>query len=70
MIEKSVMDITPIKNYLVDLQNRICEALGGIDGAKAFVEDSWTRSEGGGGISRVLEGGAVFEQGGVNFSHV
>lgn len=64
------MDITSIKTYLLDLQNTICGALEAADGGKTFAEDRWVREEGGGGVSRVLEGGAVFEKGGVNFSHV
>ncbi|MEN8175023.1 MAG: oxygen-dependent coproporphyrinogen oxidase [Pseudomonadota bacterium] len=58
-----------VKTYLLDLQDRICTALAEEDGTP-FREDSWERSAGGGGRSRVLEGGRVFEKGGVNFSHV
>jgi len=63
-------DINAVKNYLLDLQQRVCAALGQEDGKEAFREDAWTRAEGGGGRSRVLAEGAVFEQAGVNFSHV
>lgn len=56
--------------YLRDLQNRICGALETIDGAAQFRRDSWQRAEGGGGESRVLRNGRIFEQAGVNFSHV
>jgi coproporphyrinogen III oxidase len=59
-----------VKAYLMDLQERICRDLSDTDGAKSFVEDSWVRAEGGGGRSRVLCDGGVFEKGGVNFSHV
>jgi coproporphyrinogen III oxidase len=59
-----------VKNYLLDLQERICAQLAQADGAGNFVEDSWQRPEGGGGRSRVLCDGAVIEKGGVNFSHV
>ncbi len=52
------------------LQDRICAGLERADGAAAFREDSWTRPGGGGGRSRVVENGAVFEKGGVNFSEV
>jgi coproporphyrinogen III oxidase len=58
-----------VKAYLLELQSRIVSALEGIDG-KPFVRDEWQRPEGGGGISRVLEEGHVFERGGVNLSHV
>ncbi len=59
-----------VRTYLLDLQNRICQALEAEDGSQKFLEDSWLRKEGGGGRSRVLEGGAVFEKAGINFSDV
>lgn len=59
-----------IKNYLLNLQQRICRELEEEDGEGKFVEETWQREEGGGGVSRILTGGAVFEQAGVNFSHV
>ncbi len=63
-------DKAAVKAYLLDLQDRICQALAAEDGGAEFIEDSWTRAEGGGGRSRVLINGAVIEKGGVNFSHV
>ncbi|MCL1140721.1 oxygen-dependent coproporphyrinogen oxidase [Shewanella pneumatophori] len=66
----STPDPAVVKAFLLDLQNRICNGLEALDGAATFAEDSWKREEGGGGQSRVLTGGAVFEQAGVNFSHV
>lgn len=63
-------DIEPIKAYLLDLQDRICAALEHEDGTAHFAEESWERNEGGGGRSRVLQGGLVIEKGGVGFSHV
>lgn len=63
-------DIAQIKTYLLDLQDKICAALSEADGCAKFTEENWTREEGGGGRSRVLINGAVFEQAGVNFSHV
>ena len=63
-------DIAAVKNYLLDLQTTICAGLEAEDGSARFAEDAWTRPEGGGGRSRVLANGAVFEQAGVNFSHV
>jgi len=56
--------------YLRDLQDRLCAALEAADGGARFVEDAWTRPEGGGGRTRVVKDGAVFEQGGVNYSLV
>lgn len=63
-------DILQVKSYLLGLQDTICNALEGEEPEIRFVEDQWQRSEGGGGKTRVLAGGQVFEQGGVNFSHV
>ncbi len=59
-----------VKDYLLSLQDQICDRLGDVDGKELFVEETWDRSEGGGGRSRVLADGAVIEKGGVNFSHV
>lgn len=66
----TAIDIQAVKIYLMGLQDRICDALAEQDGQAAFEEDQWQREGGGGGRSRVLRNGAVFEQGGVNFSHV
>ncbi|EPE4835812.1 oxygen-dependent coproporphyrinogen oxidase [Yersinia enterocolitica] len=63
-------DIDQIKTYLLDLQDKICAALAQADGSAKFTEENWVREEGGGGRSRVMVKGAVFEQAGVNFSHV
>ncbi len=52
------------------LQDRICTKLAAVDGRGQFEEDCWTRPDGGGGRSRVMKQGNVFEQGGVNFSEV
>jgi len=64
------VDKLAVKAFLLQLQEQICAALERSDGSAGFVEDSWERAEGGGGRSRVLTKGAVFEQAGVNFSHV
>jgi coproporphyrinogen III oxidase len=63
-------DIAAVRAYLLDLQGRICAALEEADGQGRFREDAWERPGGGGGRTRVVSGGAVFEQGGINFSHV
>ncbi len=59
-----------VQTYLLELQDRITDALAAVDGGEGFREDRWTRPEGGGGRSRVLEEGPVFEKAGINFSHV
>ncbi len=64
------MNSDAVKSYLLDLQDSICTALAGEDGARDFRTDEWQREQGGGGRSRVLADGAVFEKAGVNFSHV
>ncbi len=58
------------KNLLLKLQDNICKGLENIDGKAKFTEESWLREEGGGGRSRVLKNGSIFEQAGVNFSEV
>jgi coproporphyrinogen III oxidase len=63
-------DPQAVEDYLLQLQERICAALEAEDGAARFREDAWERPGGGGGRSRVLQQGAVFEQAGINFSNV
>ncbi len=66
----SVPDLNAVKEYLLNLQDTISNALAGIDGEKDFVEEAWQHDNGGGGRTRVLSEGGVFEQAGINFSHV
>ena len=63
-------DTEAVKAYLLGLQESICQRLAAVDGKASFIRDSWQRPEGGGGVSRVIADGGVFEKGGVNFSHV
>jgi coproporphyrinogen III oxidase len=58
------------RTLLMGLQDSICSALAALDGEGQFQEESWVRPEGGGGRSRVMKAGRIFEQGGVNFSEV
>jgi coproporphyrinogen III oxidase len=69
-VSQSIPDIQQVKTFLLQLQDHICQQLAAADGKGHFAEDQWVREEGGGGQSRVLTHGAVFEQAGVNFSHV
>ncbi|WP_413529167.1 oxygen-dependent coproporphyrinogen oxidase [Rahnella inusitata] len=69
-VSQSIPDIQQVKTFLLKLQEHITEQLAAADGQGQFAEDQWVREEGGGGQSRVLTDGAVFEQAGVNFSHV
>ena len=55
-------DIQAVKDYLIGLQERICQRLEAVDGQASFIRDSWQRPEGGGGISRVLADGGVIER--------
>jgi coproporphyrinogen III oxidase len=64
------VDIAAVREYLLGLQDRICAAVEVEDGGARFAEDAWQRQGGGGGRSRVLAEGGVFEQAGVGFSHV
>ncbi|MBB4594276.1 oxygen-dependent coproporphyrinogen oxidase [Xanthomonas cannabis] len=59
-----------VRDYLTDLQDRICAAVEAADGRARFSEDLWQREEGGGGRTRILRDGAVFEQAGIGFSDV
>ncbi len=63
------MDVGSVHDYLTGLQNTIVERLESLDGGR-FRREAWTRAEGGGGISCLIEDGALFERGGVNFSRV
>jgi len=66
--------VEDVRTYLLDLQQRICAAIEQADGQAKFLHDDWTRPPGGhlagDGRTRVLAEGAVFEQAGINFSHV
>ncbi len=66
----STPDLEQVKTYLLALQDRICDGLESADGRAEFMEDRWEREQGGGGRTRVLTNGKVFEKAGVNFSHV
>ena len=67
-------DIQRVREFLLDLQTRICAALEQQEragsGSAEFIIDDWERPEGGGGRSRVLQNGTVIEKGGVMFSHI
>ena len=66
------MEITreSISDWLKSLQDTICAGLENADGSSKFIEENWTRTEGGGGRTRILKDGAVIEKGGVLFSSV
>jgi coproporphyrinogen III oxidase len=66
----SQQQIEQVKDWLLQLQNQICNDLAATDGKQHFHEDSWHRDSGGSGITRVISNGDVLEKGGVNFSHV
>ncbi len=63
------MNAPAVREYLVELQERIVAQLTALDG-RPFIRDEWKRPEGGGGVSRLLEDGELLERGGVGFSHV
>ncbi|MEX1056908.1 MAG: coproporphyrinogen III oxidase, partial [Natronospirillum sp.] len=64
------MNVTAVREFLLTLQNDICAMLESEDPGQHFAEDVWERTEGGGGRTRILEPGQVFEKAGVGFSHV
>ncbi|SKA53689.1 oxygen-dependent coproporphyrinogen oxidase [Photobacterium toruni] len=72
MIDRNqiALNKTAVKTFLLHLQDTICQALAQQDDGAEFEQDQWQREQGGGGRSRVLRNGTVFEQAGVNFSHV
>lgn len=63
-------DFAAVKQYLMALQDNICQGLEQEDGQAKFITDEWQRPAGGGGRTRIIENGSVFEKGGVGFSHV
>ncbi len=66
----SKVDTDAVRKFLLELQEEICARLTREDGVGGFITDRWDRGDGGGGVSRVMSEGAVFEKAGVNFSHV
>ncbi len=70
LMKHSESKISAIKAYLLGLQESICHSLEAVDGLAEFQEDIWEHAQGGGGQTRVITGGAVFEKGAVNFSHI
>lgn len=72
-MSNTVIDTNTLRNYFLDLQDRITDAMGELDG-KAFITDAWTKPADaklkGDGRSRILEDGNILERGGVGFSHV
>jgi len=64
------IDIEAVAAYFTGLQDRLCAALQDADGGAGFTEDAWSHSGGGGGRTRVLAEGALFERAGVNYSRV
>ncbi len=63
-------DVAAVGAYLRGLQDEICTALAAEDGSEKFRTDEWTRPEGGGGRTRIMAEGGVFEKAGIAFSHV
>lgn len=59
-----------VRDFLLSLQDSICEGLEKVDGTAKFHTDQWDRDTGGMGVTKVISGGDVIEKGGVNFSHV
>src|SRR5688572_19205342 len=66
----ATVNLSAVREYLLKLQESLCAALEQEDGGATFATDKWSRPEGGGGRTRILTEGAVFEKAGVAFSHV
>ncbi len=64
------IDSDAVRHYLQGLQDKLCQHLADLDTTQQFDSDPWTREEGGGGITRTLANGSVFEKAGVGFSEV
>jgi coproporphyrinogen III oxidase len=64
------MNTNQVKNYFLSLQKQICATIESADGKQSFFKEDWDREQGGGGKTRVMQQGEIFEQAGVNFSHV
>ncbi|MCB1845348.1 MAG: coproporphyrinogen III oxidase, partial [Halioglobus sp.] len=69
-MSRSAPDSAAVEKFLRGLQSEICAGLEDADGSGVFRHDSWERPGGGGGESRVMTNGQVFEQAGVGYSHV
>jgi coproporphyrinogen III oxidase len=68
--KQTAPDLAAAEAWFRELQDRICAAIARADGIAHFHEDAWQRAEGGGGRTRILRDGAVFEQAGIGFSKV
>lgn len=66
----SVVDAQAVRSFLTDFHDTLCSQLEALDGSAQFTDDIWQRSEGGGGNTRTLTGGQLFEKAGVAFSHI
>lgn len=66
----NIPDINAVKAFLLALQDKLCKQLEHIDNNTKFVEQNWQHKQKGGGRSRILKDGTIFEQAGVNFSHI
>lgn len=65
-----MIDNQQVRACFTALQEQLCAAFSELDGGRRFIEDIWERPGGGGGCSRNLSGGGLFEKAGVNFSHI
>lgn len=65
-----ISDINAVKEFFLTLQNKLCQKFEYIDKKAKFLEDNWKHKKKGGGRSRILKYGSIFEQVGINFSHI
>ena len=68
--DNSIVDSDAVYQFLRQFHDDLCQQLSQLDGGAVFADDEWSREEGGGGLTRILTDGAVFEKAGVGFSRV
>lgn len=68
--ERNLVDSDAVYQFLTSFQFKLCNQLEALDGSASFIDDKWSREEGGGGLTRILTDGTVFEKAGVAFSKV
>ena len=68
--ETSLPDTEAVARFLTSFHDELCQQLSALDGKATFIDDAWKREEGGGGLTRILTDGNLFEKAGVGFSRV
>lgn len=69
-VPDTTVDSQAVYTFLTAFHDTLCAQLESLDGQAKFIDDAWTREQGGGGLTRIMTNGAVFEKAGVAFSKV